>query len=297
MNVLPRLLGWQEASFTDYQLAYTAFGGSVLSDPRILHFIHQRFQLNERYFIRHNSAGELVGGVCIWDNRYIAGDQRIMRKHGINHYPLNCDEVALPISVNARMILPFRTKFLSDLNHRSLLNSSHLLNAHREISIVRPVSAKTRSSRNRELKRFQNAGGSVHSITEYDTETLMHIYADLYYQRRGKRIGLESTRDLLGEIPDLLFGSVLAFNEEPCAMQWVVKSEDCQRIYLDYVNAGMNLELSYLSVGTLAAWVNICAAEAYGEAQGKQVRFSFGRPTMGYKDRWCIREPLYRVIA
>lgn len=297
MNLLTRLLGWKEASFIDYQQAYTVFGGSILSNPRILQFIHRRFQLDERYFIKHDRTGRLIGAVCTWDNKYIAGDQRIMHKYGINRYPFNTDEIALPIDLNSQMSLPFRTKFLSPLSQKPLLNSNHLLNAHREISIVKPVSSKTRSSRNRELKRFLNAGGSVHPIAEYDTKTLVQIYADLYFLRRKKRLEIDYSVELINEIPDLLFGSVLAFNEQPCAMQWVVKVEDHNQIYLDYVNAGMNPELAHLSIGTISAWVNIRDSQIYGESKNKKVRFSFGRPTANYKDRWCIRESLYRVIA
>jgi len=297
MKPLYRLLGWQESSFDDYQQAYANFGGSILSDPRILQFFHRRFNLNERYYIKRDRDNEIVGGVCVWDNHFIAGDQRVVLKHGIGRYPLNFDELVLPLKHSHSIVLPFRTKFLSNINQCSLRNSSHLLNARREVSIVRDVSAKTRSSRNRELNKFIKAGGSVHSVSDYDHEGLMQIYADLYYQRRNQRIEMDTTRELLSEIPDLMFGHVLAFNGEPCAMQWVVKSEDHRQVYLDYINAGMNLSLSHLSVGTLAAWVNVRAALEYGEKHHKQVRFSFGRPTGDYKERWCDREPLYRVIA
>ena len=297
MDTVFRLLGWKESSFEDYQQAYATYGGNLLSDPRILKFIHSRFDLKPRFLIQRDRYDKIVAGVCIWDNLYIAGDQRVVNKHGINRFPLNFDEIVLPISPDTRAVLPFRTKFLSDINHHSVRNSSHLLNAHREISIVRAVSAKTRSSRNRELRKFMDIGGSIHHVSEFSAEDLMQIYATLFFQRRGKQIELEYTRELLREIPDLPFGYVLSFEGEPCAMQWLMKSEDHQRVYLDYINAGMNTALSHLSIGTLAAWVNIRAAFEYGEKQAKQVRFSFGRPTADYKDRWCDRNPLYRVIA
>ncbi|WP_408672828.1 hypothetical protein [Xenorhabdus szentirmaii] len=31
--------------------------------------------------------------------------------------------------------------------------------------------------------------------------------------------------------------------------------------------------------------------------KGVAMRFSFGRPTFDYKDRWCHREKLYKVIT
>jgi hypothetical protein len=297
MYFLSRRLGWQEASFADYIQAYHLFGGSTLADPRILHFFHTRHNLNEKFFIRRNRQGTLTGGVCTWKGKYIAGDQKVVKAHQLSRYPLNFDELVLPVSGEVRTLLPFRTKFLSTLNHTAFLNCSHRLNAGREISIVRTVSQKTRQSRNRELKQFLNKGGEVRCISEYSQDELISIYAHLYFLRRGKQITTEASAELLNEVPGLMFGKILTFNGTPCAMQWLTKSEDHQCVYLDYINAGMDLSLSSLSVGTLAAWVNIQAALSYCQATGKKMRFSFGRPTADYKARWCDREPLYRVIS
>ena len=297
MHFLSRRLGWQEASFEDYIQAYHLFGGSTLADPRILHFFHIRHCLNEKFFIQRNRQGQLTGGVCIWENKYIAGDQKPVKAHQLSRYSFNFDELVLPVSPETRLLLPFRTKFLSRLNHTSFLNCSHRLNARREISIVRPVSQKTRQSRNRELKRFLSRGGEVRSVTDYSHDELISIYARLYFLRRSKNITTEPIADLLNGVPDLMFGKILLFNGKPCAMQWLTKSEDHQCVYLDYVNAGMDLSLSSLSVGTLAAWVNIQAASDYCQTAGKKMRFSFGRPTADYKSPWCDREPLYRLIS
>ncbi|MFW0766668.1 hypothetical protein ACN0IV_12595 [Trabulsiella odontotermitis] len=297
MYFLSRRFGWQEASFEDYVQAWYLFGGSTLADPRVLHFFHTRHRLNEAFFVQRNRMGKLTGGVCVWEGKYIAGDQRPVKAHQLSRYPLNFDELVLPVSPEIRTLLPFRTKFLSGLNHASFMNCSHWLNAGREISIVRPVSQKTRQSRNRELKRFLSSGGEVRCVTDYSHDELISIYAHLYFLRRNKQITTEPVAELLHEIPDLMFGKILIFNGKPCAMQWLTKSEDNQRVYLDYINAGMDLSLSSLSVGTLAAWVNIQAAQDYCRTAGKQMRFSFGRPTADYKARWCDREPLYRLIS
>ncbi|WP_162475734.1 hypothetical protein [Candidatus Erwinia dacicola] len=42
--------------------------------------------------------------------------------------------------------------------------------------------------------------------------------------------------------------------------------------------------------------MNIKEAFFLGNKHNKKVRFSFGRPTMEYKERWCLREPLFRVL-
>ena len=79
-------------------------------------------------------------------------------------------------------------------------------------------------------------------------------------------------------------------------MQWITKTEDRNRIYLDYVNAGMRMDIKNHSIGTLCAWVNIKEAFNLGDKINKEVRFSFGRPTADYKERWCLKEPLFRVL-
>jgi len=297
MQFLTRAFGWQQASFDDYIQAYNLFGGSTLADPRILDFFHSRHHLNEAFFVRRNKQGALTGGICTWEGKYIAGDQKIVKKHRLSRYPLNFDEIVVPVPTDSKSLFPFRTKFLSSLNQQSFLNCSHKLNARREICIVRPLSSKTRQSRNRELKKFLNNGGEVRSVDDYSLDELIRIYAHLYCLRRETQIATEPMAELYSAIPELRFGNILLFNGEPCAMQWLTKSEDHQYLYLDYVNAGMDLSLSHLSVGTLAAWVNIQESLNLSQSSGKKMRFSFGRPTADYKYRWCDREPLYRLLG
>ncbi|WP_159565393.1 GNAT family N-acetyltransferase [Budvicia diplopodorum] len=294
---LQKLFGWKECSFHEYKQAYAKFGGNLSSEPRILEFFHKHHDLNENFFTKKNDNGELIGAICSWENGYISGEQKIAKKHNLGNYLLNFDEVMPPIKKDSIRILPFKTKYLSAINSRNIMNSSHFLDANREISIVNNVSSKTRNSRNRELRKFIDSGGSIRKISEYDINSLLPIYEKLYFQRRGTGAGTEGARNLLSEIPDLLFGSVLEMHGEPCAMQWITKSEDHQRIYLDYVNAGMNMELKHLSVGTIIAWINVRDAIDYGTARNKEVRFSFGRPSADYKERWCTAEPLSRVFA
>ncbi|MGQ6213977.1 hypothetical protein ACUNGV_19005 [Serratia sp. IR-2025] len=39
------------------------------------------------------------------------------------------------------------------------------------------------------------------------------------------------------------------------------------------------------------------AAYELCEREGKEMRYSFGKPTAPYKDRWCERAPLGRTLA
>jgi len=297
MHLLRYLSGWEESSFESYKQAYTLWGGNTVSNPQILHFLHQRFTLNERFYIKRNKNEELIGGVCVWNNTHIAGDQAIVHSKNINRYPLSFDEIILPIKPDCRVILPFRSKFLSQINSQSVRNCSHLLDARRKICIVRSVSAKTRSSRNRDLKKFINVGGSVHDTSEYSIDGLFSHYQRLFFQRRSEHINTDYLQELMGEIEDLKFGKILAMCGEPCAIQLMLRSQDSKSVYLDGINTGMSMHYPHLSIGTLAAWVNICAGVDYGKSVNKNVRISFGRPTAEYKDYWCKKERLYRCIS
>ncbi|MBF6638254.1 hypothetical protein ITX54_16435 [Rouxiella silvae] len=297
MDLLRFLSGWTESSFETYKQAYTLWGGNTVSNPEILNFLHQRFDLHERFYIKRNKKEELIGGVCVWNNTYIAGDPAIVHSKNIDRYPLSFDEIILPIKPDTRVILPFHSKFLSQINSQSVRNCSHLLDARRKICIVRSVSAKTRSSRNRDLKKFINAGGSIHDTSEYSIESLFSHYRQLFYQRRGVRVNTDCLQELMGEIEILKFGKILAMCGEPCAIQLMLRTQDNQRIYLDGINTGMSMQYPHLSIGTLAAWVNICAGIAYGKSVNKNVRISFGRPTAEYKDYWCKQENLYRCFS
>lgn len=294
---LKKLLGWKESTFHEYEQAYTKFGGNLSSEPRILKFFHKHHDLNEKFFIKKDNHDELIGAICSWENGYISGEQKIAKKHKLGNYLLNFDEVMPPIRKNAIRVLPFKTRYLSPIHSGNIINSSHFLDPNREISIVKNVSSKTRGSRNRELRKFIDSGGIIRKISDYDVNSLLDIYDNLYFQRRGQYAGMASARNILNEIPDLLFGSVLEMHGEPCAIQWITKSEDHQRIYLDYVNVGMRMDLNHLSIGTVITWLNVRDAIQYGDLCNKEVRFSFGRPSADYKKRWCNTEPLFRVFA
>ncbi|CCP02983.1 hypothetical protein BN439_1923 [Erwinia amylovora Ea644] len=49
--------------------------------------------------------------------------------------------------------------------------------------------------------------------------------------------------------------------------------------------------------GTIVTWLNVNSAYDLSSSMGKAMRYSFGKPTAGYKERWCYRSPLGRVLA
>ncbi|HHK5634261.1 TPA: Mig-14 family protein, partial [Serratia marcescens] len=49
--------------------------------------------------------------------------------------------------------------------------------------------------------------------------------------------------------------------------------------------------------GTIVTWLNVRTAYELCEREGKEMRYSFGKPTEAYKDRWCERAPLGRTLS
>ncbi|NHB93619.1 hypothetical protein C5469_16320 [Photorhabdus cinerea] len=266
------------------------------TSPEVLQFLHCRFNLNEKYFVKTDNNGNILASICVWDSNYLAGDPNICQKIS-NPYPVCSYEIIVPSKSDYRYILPFKSKFLSHKNSRNVFNSSHTLNASREICFVKNMSGKTRNTRNRELNRFLKNGGSFINIRDITTDEFVDIYDELFFMRRKSHIDKVAIKELLDEIPSLKFGSILFWNNSPVAVQFVIKKQCVNWINFDFINTGRDMSFKDDSIGTIAMWVNVKDAIALSEEKGVEMRFSFGRPTFDYKERWCKREKLYRVIT
>ncbi|CAM3472666.1 conserved hypothetical protein [Xenorhabdus nematophila ATCC 19061] len=292
------MFGWKKANFENYKEAYELLGGGLVTSPEVLSFLHERFNLNESFFIKTDGNTNIVAAICTWENSYLAGDQSIVSKHSINKYPLNFDEVLFPINNKNSFFLPFKTKFLSCINGNKVINCSHILNSHREICLVKELSKKSVSTRNRELNKFLKVGGEVISSFNFTVEDLVEVYDELYFARRNNHIFKKEMIELLKELPMLRFGNLLFFENKPVAMQYVLKKESKYWMNYDYYNIGRkDIGISGIPLGTIAIWVNVKEAIKYTSDNNLKLRFSFGRPTFDYKERWCKREKLYRVIT
>ena len=53
------------------------------------------------------------------------------------------------------------------------------------------------------------------------------------------------------------------------------------------MNGGYDREHNGFCPGTIVTWLNVRAAYELCEREGKEMRYSFGKPTEAYKDRWC----------
>ncbi|WP_034455495.1 hypothetical protein [Buttiauxella noackiae] len=287
---------WDECSLDEYSKIYAQFGGNTISNPTILNYVSTYYDVNTRYFIDRNECDGYDAAIATWDN-VIAGDKKIARKHGIN-IPIAFDEIIIPQKPNQKkLILPFSTKILSANHTGAVINALTKLNSGREVCIVKPISGKSRQTLNRQLNQFLSKGGKIHSVNSVSTEYFLEIYSDLFFARRNKVAEIEQTSHFLSRVDNILFGSYLSFNDEPCAAQFITKTEDATTVYLDYINSGRNMDLKEFSIGTICMWENIKSAFAYAESVNKKLRFCFGKPTHDYKDRFCIRQKLMRTVA
>lgn len=287
---------WEECSFDEYAKAYEKFGGNTISNPTILDYISKNFNVGEKYYIHRSGDGLYDAAICTW-GKSIAGDKKIAHQCGMA-IPVAFDEIIIPHkSSEQKLVVPFLAKTLSKNKSPIIFNASTKLNARREICIVKPIKGKSRQTLNRQLNQFLGKGGQVHKICDISKNQFHDIYSSLFFERRHKQAESEQTRHFLNSIDDILFGSYLSLNGEPCAAQFITKTEDANTVYLDYINSGRNMKITEFSIGSICMWENIKSAYEYAEKVKKTLRFSFGNPTHDYKDRFCVRYELMRTIA
>ncbi|HCM61272.1 MAG TPA: hypothetical protein DIT05_01835 [Morganella sp. (in: Bacteria)] len=289
------MFGWKKANFSNYLEAYNLYGGGLSTSPEILNFLHQRYDLNEKYYIRHNKE-RITAAICVWNNQFLAGDPDAYHKIGIEH-PLYTDEIIFPFQEDEKSFIFLKSKYISPLHQRNIINTAHTINAHRKICLVKAVSSKTKSSRNRELNRFLKNEGSVVSMNDVSTSDFVDLYDELYFMRRSEHQNKQILADILNEIPSLKFGNVLFYKNSPAAVQFVIKKQTIDKIYFNFVNTGRRMDIDDIPIGTIAMWVNVKDAISLCEEKKLEMRFSFGRPTFEYKMRWCDTHKLYRTLS
>ncbi|MBH1932022.1 GNAT family N-acetyltransferase [Serratia rubidaea] len=295
--------GWRTGTAEEYSACYHRYGGSFVTHPDVLSFMQRQFNLSHKYYIKRAANRELIGGLCINDNKEIAIVGKRSKALGLDRFPFNKDEMILPISEQVKTVIPYRSKILSSINGRSVLNSTFSLNSHREICLAKSCgkggfSSSTKNSRNRELKKFLKSGGEAVEQSQLTPAQLVDIYFDLHGKRWGKDPGNQSQMlAMLTDLRDMIFGYVLFYHGKPCAYQLITKTESPRWICFDYVNGGYDRQHDEFCPGTIVTWLNVRAAYELCEQAGKEMRYSFGKPTAAYKDRWCKRAPLGRTLA
>jgi len=299
--LLKHLTGWEESDASTYLQTYTRLGGNASTHPDLLNIQHQLFNIHHRYMVKTDSKGYVIGAICVWEDNVLANDGTTWELTKNKALPIARDELIFPLDKTRNFFIPFHSKILSSLHKGSVKNATYTLNSGRTICIAKSPSEltkKTKQTRQRELKKFLTSGGKIKPISGFTASDAMDIYDKLFYIRRGVHTkDLDCNKNLLRDYPDNFFGNILIYNNEPCAMQIIVKAETQHKICFDYINIGYDTNLTSLCLGTVLTWVNLNAAQDMWDEKQKKMRFSFGKPTFPYKTRWCTQEPIGRILT
>ena len=297
-----REAGWQEVVPDVYSDAYERFGGSVLTHPVMVEAVSSMTQMPLRYVARYD-GDDLIAALPLW-GKFIAGSKKPLKKARKNRIvDTGNAEVILPLKADHSFDIRFSGSFLSSLHTDSITSLKPL--ADTCISLARShqpgqengLSKKFKYNQRRELRLFEEAGGYYRPATELDSQTFSKIYTSLFFQRWGFHIkGHEHFQTFLKKVRPLQTGFMLFSKEdEPVAVQWVLKAESPEWLSFEYINGGVAPEFSEFSPGSILSYLNTRAAEEESMQKNKQLRFSFGRSDREYKDRWCTRVPVYRT--
>ena len=287
--------GWSPISVTDYRAAWQRFGGSVITHPDFVERLSILAGIPVRY-LGWEVAGEVRAAVAVW-GRDLALSKTGLKKHGKRRlFDLGNAEVIIPQAADTGIRLRHRMQFVSALHEGRITG---LRTQGQEIALLREpeeYSKKFRYNQRRELRLLEEQGGELLSFTELPSTEQARIYSDLFEQRWGFATpGKERLAEVLELLRPYLVGSYICVNGQPAAAQILYRVESPEWISVEYINGGVDPQFNELSPGSVLTWVNTQAECEHARAQGKALRYSFGRADREYKDRWCHRVPVFEV--
>ncbi len=287
--------GWSPISVTDYRAAWQRFGGSVITHPDFIGRLSMLAGIPVHY-LGWEVAGEVRAAVAVW-GRDLALSKTGLKKHGKRRlFDLGNAEVIIPQAADTGIRLRHRMQFVSALHEGRITG---LRTQGQEIALLREpeeYSKKFRYNQRRELRLLEEQGGELLSFTELPSTEQARIYSDLFEQRWGFATpGKERLAEVLELLRPYLVGSYICVNGQPAAAQILYRVESPEWISVEYINGGVDPQFNELSPGSVLTWVNTQTECEHARAQGKALRYSFGRADREYKDRWCHRVPVFEV--
>lgn len=288
--------GWSRISAADYRAAWLRFGGSVITHPDFVEKLSDLAGISVRY-LGWSVHGQLQAAVAVW-GRDLALSKQGLKRHGKRRlFDLGNAEVIVPQSSDAIGVrLRHRMQFVSALHEGRIAG---LKNQGQEIALLRnpdDYSKKFRYNQRRELRLLEEQGGEVLPFSELSSVDQAQMYSDLFEKRWGFATpGKERLAEVLELLRPFITGSYIRINGQPAAAQILYRVESPAWISVEYINGGVDPQFNELSPGSVLTWVNTQAQWEYARAQGKALRYSFGRADREYKDRWCHRVPVFEV--
>lgn len=287
--------GWSPISADEYRSAWQEFGGSVITHPDFVGRLSDLTGIPVIY-LGWQVEGQLKAAVATW-GRELALSKAGLKKHGKRRlFDLGNAEVILPQAAHTEIALRHRTEFVSALHEGRI---STLKSQKQELALAREpeeYSKKFRYNQRRELRLLEEQGGELLPFTELSSSQQAQIYSDLFEKRWGFATpGKEHLAEVLELLRPYLVGTYICINGQPAAAQILYRVESPDWISVEYINGGVDPQFNELSPGSVLTWVNTQAEWEHALAQGKALRYSFGRADREYKDRWCHRVPVFEV--
>ncbi|PQQ40354.1 GNAT family N-acetyltransferase [Photorhabdus luminescens] len=298
LSAIKRLIsGWKECNFERYQQAYSLYGGGISTHPDIVRFLNEKFGNSFIFYVKENPQIENV----IEGAYFTCKDHHLAASHQKDYHFFTYDEIIFPIAKHLKTIIPGKSKTISLLHKENFINVCYGRLNKRTVCLAKEkFSYKTRRNRSNEINKFKRSGGEIHQINDFTCQEFIDIYTTLYEKRWTYKTHNEEEKEklteLYTELKQHLYGNVLTINGAPVAYDLVIKADSPQWISFDAVDGGLDPKYSNLSVGSILMWLNIQNASALCQENQKTMRYSIGRPSLTYKDRWCHRHPLARTL-
>lgn len=287
--------GWVPISADDYATAWHTFGGSVATHPEVVARLAGLAGIPVRY-LGHLVEGEVRAAMPTW-GRHLALSKDVLKQQGKRGlFDLGNAEVILPIAPAVRVQVRHQLRYVSELNAKQLID---LREQPEGLALAREpeqYSKKFRYNQRRELRLLEEAGGVIRPMLDLSAAEQAHIYADLFLRRWGfEATGKEHLAEVFMLMREFMTGSLIYLDDQPVAIQILYRVQAPQWVSLEYINGGVDPQQRDFSPGSVLSFVNTQSEWEQARAQGKPLRYSFGRADREYKDRWCNRVPVYQV--
>jgi hypothetical protein len=294
------LRGWREQGWTQidahsYAAAWQRLGGSVASHPAVVERLSRLAKIEVRY-LGWYQAGELKAALPAW-GRHIALSKDVLKASGQRGlFDLGNAEIILPMAGDAQVSLRHRGRYLSELH---LGHIRQLRQQPEGLALARApedYSKKFRYNQRREQRLLEEAGGVLQPMLSLSAGEQARIYSGLFQRRWGFEVpGRAHLVEVFELLREFMTGSLIYLNDEPVAIQVLYRVESPRWISVEYINGGVDPQSREFSPGSVLSFVNTQQEWEHARALGKALRYSFGRADREYKDRWCHRQPTYRV--
>ncbi len=287
--------GWVPISADDYAAAWNTFGGSVATHPEVVARLAGLAGIPVRY-LGHFVEGEVRAAMPTW-GRHLALSKDVLKQQGKRGlFDLGNAEVILPIAPTTRVQVRHQLRYVSECNAGQLVG---LREQPEGLALAREpeqYSKKFRYNQRRELRLLEEAGGVIRPMLELTAQEQARIYADLFQRRWGfEATGKEHLAEVFALMREFMTGSLIYLDDQPVAIQILYRVQAPQWVSLEYINGGVDPQQRDFSPGSVLSFVNTQSEWEQARAQGKPLRYSFGRADREYKDRWCNRVPVYQV--